>query len=67
MPRKSKNTSIVTRCIVIWHYEKGMSYSKIGKLVNLNKSTMADIGNRFKNEGRIESIRQPERPRKLIE
>ncbi|XP_078038058.1 uncharacterized protein LOC144470594 [Augochlora pura] len=44
---------------------KRQSYREIGKLLNLNKSTAADIIRRYKDEDRIESIAQELQPRLL--
>lgn len=65
MGRKSVNTSLETRQLVIFNYSKGMSGDKIASTLNLSRSTVYDIISRFNKENRIESIRQPGRPEKL--
>lgn len=51
MERKNiKNTSFDLRQLAIFHYAKGKSYREIGKLLNIGKSTVADIIKRFKEE-----------------
>jgi len=55
MGRKGKNSSFDEYQLVIFHYEKDKSYQEIGKLINLSKSTIADI-ERYVREDRIESI-----------
>lgn len=54
MGRKGKNTLVEMQQLVIFHREKGKSYREISKLSNINKSTVADIIKRFKNEDRID-------------
>ena len=56
MRRKDKNNSFDERQLVIFYCEKDKSYREIGKLINLNKSTVADIVKRYVREDRIESI-----------
>jgi len=46
-------------------YKKGKSYRKIGKLINLTKSTVANIVKRYVREDGIESILQKGRPKLL--
>ena len=65
MYRKSKNISFNLRQLVIFHREKGKSYRQIAAILDLKKSTVADIVNRYKNEDRIESLPQSGR-RKII-
>ena len=65
MVRKGKNTSFDTRQLVIYNREKGKSYREIGTLLNLSKSTVADIIRRYNREDRIESVAQTGRPKLL--
>ena len=65
MVRKGKNTSFDTRQLVIYNREKGKSYREIGTLLNLSKSTVADIIRRYNREDRIESVAQTDRPKLL--
>ena len=58
MGRKDKNSSFDKRQLVIFHYEKGKLCREIGKLINLSKSTVADIVKRYVCEDHIESITQ---------
>lgn len=67
MSRKSKNVSFDLRQLVIFHREKGNSYRQIAAILNLKKSTVADIVNRYKNENRIESLPQSGRPKIISE
>jgi len=53
MERKDKNSSFDERQL-IFHYEKDKSYREIGKLINLNKSMIANIVKRYVREDRIE-------------
>jgi len=50
---------------VIFQRAKGRSGLEIAKILNLPKSTVYDIINRFEKEDRLESIPQPGRPRIL--
>lgn len=65
MKRKSKNTSFDVRQLVIFHREKGKFYREIGALLNLSKSTVADIIKSYNREDRIASIPQKRRPKIL--
>lgn len=65
MKRKGQNTSFNKRQLVIFHYEKGNSYREISNLLNLSKSTVADIVKKYIHEDRIDSISQKGRPKFL--
>lgn len=65
MPRKGANSSFDVRQLVIFHNAKGKSYRKIAAMLNISKSTVADIVRRFKREDRIDSIPQKGQPKKL--
>lgn len=64
---RSKNTSFDLLQLVIFHYEKGCSYRKIASMLKLSKSTVGDIILRYKNEDRLEPIKQTGRPKLLTE
>lgn len=65
MGRKGKNTTFNVRQLVIFHREKGKSYRQISDMLNISKSTVADIIRRCNTEDRIESIPQSGRPKVL--
>ena len=64
IPNK-KNVSFEKRQLVIFHYEKGNSYRKIGEMLRLSKSMVGDIVQRYKNEDRILPKKQTGRPKLL--
>lgn len=53
MGRKSKNTSLELRKLIISYFQEGMSYRDISTLVKRSYSTVQYIIKRFKDEGRI--------------
>ena len=65
MGRKGKNSSLEQRKLVLQLYLKGEKYKKIGELLNMKSNTVGDIVRRFRNEGRVASIKQKGRPKKL--
>lgn len=56
MGHKGENTSFDVQQLLIFYKEKGTSYREISNLLNISKSTVADIIKRYTVEGRIESI-----------
>ena len=60
-----KSNIFDTRQLVIFHCENGKLYREIAAMLNLSKSTVADIIRRFKHEDRIESIPQTGRSKGL--
>lgn len=60
-----KSTSINIRSLVIFHREKGKSLSEIGTMVNLSKSTVQKICERYYKDDRIENLPSTKGPRKV--
>lgn len=60
-----KSTSINLRSLVIFHREKGKSLSEIGRLLNLGKSTVQKICERYYKENRLSNIPSTKGPRKV--
>lgn len=67
MGRKGQNTTFEQRQLVIFHHAKGLSYREIADLLNICKSTVYDIVQRFNKEDRIDSVPQKGRPVKLTD
>lgn len=65
MGRKSKNSSIEIKKLVIKHYVTRKTYKKIAEILNMKVSTVGDIVRRYREEGRIEYLKQKGRPKKL--
>lgn len=53
MVKVGKNTSTNIRSLVIYHREKGKTIRDIGELLNVSRSTVFDICNRYYSEDRI--------------
>lgn len=65
MGRKSKNTSIDLRKLVISHYKEGKSFREIGEIVKRSHSTVQCIIKRFREENRV--VDMPKMgPKKLL-
>ena len=65
MGRKCKNSSLEQRKLFLQLYLKGEIYKKIGELLNMKSNNDGDIVRRFRDEGRVASIKQKGRPKKL--
>lgn len=65
MSRKGKNSSIEQRKLVLQLYLEGIKYAEVARILEMKTNTVGDIIRRFRNEGRIASIRQTGRPKKL--
>lgn len=60
-----KSTSINIRSLVIYHREKGKSLGEIARILNLSRSTIQSICNRYYKEDRIENKASTKAPRKI--
>ena len=58
-------SSLKQRKLVLQLYLKGEKYKNIGELLNMKSNTVGDIVRRLRNEGRVASIKQKWRPKKL--
>lgn len=65
MGRKKADTSLDMRQLVIFHPAEGKFSSEIAALMQICKSTVADIVRQLKNEDRIESKPKTGRPKIL--
>lgn len=65
MSRKGKNTSFNLRQLIVFNRAQGKTYREIAHLFKVKKSTVYDVCKRFDHEGRLNSIPQKGRPRKL--
>ena len=65
MGLKCKNSSLEQRKRVLQLYLKGEKYKKFGELLNMKSNTVDYNVRRFRNEGRVGSIKQKGRPKKL--
>ena len=65
MGRKGKNSSLEQRKLVLKLFLKGKKYKKNYELLNMKSNTVDGIVRRFRNEGRLTSIKQKRRPKKL--
>ena len=63
MGSKCKNSSLKQRKLVLQLYLKVEKYKKIGELLNMKSNIVGDI---VRNEGRVASIKQKGRPKKLM-
>ena len=63
MCRKGKNSSLEQRKLVLQLFLKRENI-KIGELLHMKSNTVGDIVRRFRNEGRVASIKQKGRPKK---
>ena len=67
MGRKGQNSTLEQRKIVLQLHLEGKTYREIGDIVKMKPNTVGDIVRRFRNEGRIASIKQKGQPKKLTE
>ncbi|KAJ4442537.1 hypothetical protein ANN_04124 [Periplaneta americana] len=67
MGRKGKQTTFNQRQLVIFHHEKGKTIRNIADLLPMKRSTLFDIILRYKNEDRIELIKQTGRRKVLTD
>lgn len=61
MPRKGQNSSFDKRHFVIYHREKGKNYREIAQLLIMEKSTVANIIKKYKEEDCIKFKKKPPR------
>lgn len=68
MAPRGPNLSFKLRELIVFHAANGKSYKQISEIVNVTKSTVQNVVNRFNNEGRIdyENVKAG-RPRLLSE
>lgn len=59
MGRRSKNTSFEKGQLVIYHKEKSKIYRQIARMLQIPKSTVANIIKRYKDEDRIDFFLKP--------
>jgi len=67
MGRKSKNSSLEQRKLVLQLHLEGKTYKETADLLEMKPNTVGDIVRRFKNEGRVEYIKQKGQPKKLTD
>lgn len=65
MGRKGNNSSFEQRKLVLQLHLEGKSYKETAQILEMKPNTVGDIVRRFKNEGRIASIKQTGQPKKL--
>jgi len=64
MGRKSKNSTLEQRKLILQLHLKGKTYKETADILEMNPNKVVDIVRRFKNEGRVESIKQKGLPKK---
>jgi len=64
MGRKSKNSTLERRKLVLQLHLEGKTYKETADILEMNPNKVVDIVRRFKNEGRVESIKQKGLPKK---
>ena len=67
MFRKGKNSYLEQGKLVLQLYLKGGKYKKIGELLNMKSNIVGDFVRRFRNEGRVASIKQKGHPKRREE